>query len=312
MNYPDFVEQYESCFHVKSLKKILCGFDNQNDIDATQFAISEVVQRSTDQLPLTVHSVSGSPSLLCVVLESSFGVVCWERSELQCCLCSGILSASCEHVKEVSKLLEDDDEMPDFVELFNECRDDHVGVCAKASWYLRSKSYMAIPFVLPKQLKQVMFETSECQILMDDGGARLTPTLPDVNSKFTACPSCGSAWRADSPIAYEWLSETCNLILRRFILKCFVYYRPCSNTLCGQRLEYDGSDVALLNMAGAVATTTVNEEDSAHVRTTDNDTVSSSLIPSTSAAVTPLTPSVCVVQPPQVGVRPVDLDSAEL
>ncbi|XP_028408662.1 zinc finger MYM-type protein 1-like [Dendronephthya gigantea] len=70
--------------------------------------------------------------------------------------------------------------------------------------------------------------------------------------------------------------------------------------------ESDGAPLT----AGAVATTTVNEEDSAHVRTTDNDTVSSSLIPSTSAAVTPLTPSVCVVQPPQVGVRPVDLDSA--
>lgn len=71
--------------------------------------------------------------------------------------------------------------------------------------------------------------------------------------------------------------------------------------------ESDGAS----STAGAVATTTVNEEDSAHVRTTeDNDTASSSLIPSTSAAVTPLTPSVCVVQPPQVGVRPVDLDSA--
>ena len=71
--------------------------------------------------------------------------------------------------------------------------------------------------------------------------------------------------------------------------------------------ESDGAS----STAGAVATTTVNEEDSAHVRTTeDNDTASSSLIPSTSAAVTPLTPSVCVVQPPQVGVRPVDLDFA--
>lgn len=27
-----------------------------------------------------------------------------------------------------------------------------------------------------------------------------------------------------------------------------VYYRPCSNTLCNERLEYDGGEVALLNM----------------------------------------------------------------
>ena len=29
-----------------SLKKILCGFDNQNDVDATQFTVSEVGQSS--------------------------------------------------------------------------------------------------------------------------------------------------------------------------------------------------------------------------------------------------------------------------
>lgn len=27
-----------------------------------------------------------------------------------------------------------------------------------------------------------------------------------------------------------------------------VYYRPCFNTLCNERLEYDGGEVALLNM----------------------------------------------------------------
>ena len=29
---------------------------------------------------------------------------------------------------------------------------------------------------------------------------------------------------------------------------CLVYYRPCSNPQCEKRLEYDGSEVALLNM----------------------------------------------------------------
>ena len=64
--------------------------------------------------------------------------------------------------------------------------------------------------------------------------------------------------------------------------------------------ESDGAS----STAGAVATTTVDEEDSANVMTTeDNDTGS------ISAVVTPLNPSICVVQA-QVGVRPVDIDSA--
>ena len=64
--------------------------------------------------------------------------------------------------------------------------------------------------------------------------------------------------------------------------------------------ESDGAS----STAGAVATTTVDEEDSANVMTTeDNDTGS------ISAVVTPLNPSICVVQA-QEGVRPVDTDSA--
>ena len=46
-------------------------------------------------------------------------------------MCSGILSALCDHVKEVSKLLGYDDKIPEFVELFMECRDDCVGVGGK-------------------------------------------------------------------------------------------------------------------------------------------------------------------------------------
>ena len=70
--------------------------------------------------------------------------------------------------------------------------------------------------------------------------------------------------------------------------------------------ESDGAS----STAGAVATTTVDEEDSANVVTTeDNNTASSSLFPSTSAVVTQLNPSICVVQA-QVGARPVDIDSA--
>ena len=56
--------------------------------------------------------------------------------------------------------------------------------------------------------------------------------------------------------------------------------------------------------AKAVATTTVDEEDSANVMTTEDNDAGS-----ISAVVTSLHSSICVVQA-QVGVRPVDIDSA--
>ncbi|CAB4040240.1 Hypothetical predicted protein [Paramuricea clavata] len=75
--------------------------------------------------------------------------------------------------------------------------------------------------------------------------------------------------------------------------------------------EVTNESDAASSTTGAVATTTVNEEDGAHVRTTgDNNTALSCPVPSTSGAVTLLTPSVCIVQPPQVGVCPAHLDSA--
>jgi hypothetical protein len=172
----------------------------------------------------TVHSVAGSPYLLCVLLETSFGVVSWERDELKCSVCSGLLSGSCDHVKEVNKILEDDGETPDFIQSFMEYRYDRVGVGAKASWFLHAKSYMPIPFILPERLKQIMFETSECQIEMNQEGARLTPSIPETSTKLAVCPSCGSLWRPESPTLHDWLSETCNIILRRFYLKCFGKY----------------------------------------------------------------------------------------
>ncbi|CAB3998868.1 Hypothetical predicted protein, partial [Paramuricea clavata] len=214
MPYDDFVDKYETCIHVQALKKIMCGFDSQNDIDATQFTVSDIVQHSNDQELSTVHSVAGSPYLLCVLLEASFGVVSWERDELKCSVCSGLLSGSCDHVKEVNKILEDDGETPDFVLSFMEYRYDRVGVGAKASWFLHAKSYMPIPFILPERLKQIMFETSECQIEMNQEGARLTQSIPEASTKLPVCPSCGSPWRPESPTLHDWLSETCNIILR--------------------------------------------------------------------------------------------------
>ena len=65
--------------------------------------------------------------------------------------------------------------------------------------------------------------------------------------------------------------------------------------------EVTNESDAAASTSGAVATTTVNEEDGAHVRTAeDNNTASNSPVPSTFSAVTPLTSSVCIVQPPQV------------
>ena len=39
----EFVDKYETCTHTKVLKKILCGFDIQNNIDASQFTVSEII-----------------------------------------------------------------------------------------------------------------------------------------------------------------------------------------------------------------------------------------------------------------------------
>ena len=170
-----------------------------------------------------VHSVVGSCHLLCVVLENSFGVVGWDDSELRCFVCSGISSRSCDHVKEVSKVVNDDDdgETCDFIELFIELRHNRASNGGKDSWFLRSKSYMPIPFILPQRLKQIMFETSECQIEMNDEGARLIPTIPVTGRKYALCESCNSPWRPESPTLFDWLSETCNIALKRFSLKCF-------------------------------------------------------------------------------------------
>lgn len=140
----------------------------------------------------TVYSVAGSSHILCVVFENSFGVVGWERTELKCYVCSGLLASCCDHVREVSKVSELDCEIPDFVEGFVDARLNTGG--SRPSWVLRAKSYMAIPFHLPERLKQILFETSECQIVMNDEGACLIPTIPEATSKFSVCPSCGSAW----------------------------------------------------------------------------------------------------------------------
>jgi hypothetical protein len=75
--------------------------------------------------------------------------------------------------------------------------------------------------------------------------------------------------------------------------------------------EVTNESDAASSTTGAVANTTVNKEDGAHVRTTgDNNTALSCPVPSTSGAVTPLTPSVCIVQPPQVGACQAHLHSA--
>lgn len=51
----DFVDKYETCIHVQALKKIMCGFDSQNDIDAAQFTVSDIVQHSNDQVKKVLH-----------------------------------------------------------------------------------------------------------------------------------------------------------------------------------------------------------------------------------------------------------------
>ena len=124
----------------------------------------------------------------------------------------------------MSKILEDDCEAPDFVESFLDKRHNHGDASAKPPWTLRTKSYMPIPFRLPRKLKQVMFESPECQIQTNDEGSILIPFLPESSSKFAACTTCKSPWRSDSPVLCEWLSETSNLILRRYSLKCLGKY----------------------------------------------------------------------------------------
>ena len=42
--YIDFVERYETCLHIKSMKVILSGFDGQNGIDACNFPLSDVLE----------------------------------------------------------------------------------------------------------------------------------------------------------------------------------------------------------------------------------------------------------------------------
>ena len=93
--------------------------------------------------------------------------------------------------------MEGDDEKPDFVYVFLETR-FNVGR-SKSTWFLKSKSYMPIPFKLPARLNKIMFEKAECHVPMYDEGICFIPNIPNGNSIYEKCDLCGSAWSSDSP-----------------------------------------------------------------------------------------------------------------
>ena len=113
--------------------------------------------------------------------------------------------------------MEGDDEKPDFVYVFLETR-FNVGP-SKSTWFLKSKSYMPIPFKLPARLNKIMFEKAECHVPMYDEGICFIPNIPNCNSIYEKCDLCGSAWSSDSPRDHDWYMCS-KLILRSFTMDC--------------------------------------------------------------------------------------------
>ena len=141
----------------------------------------------------TIHSISGKENIVCILLENyDFGVVGWEKGELACCCCYTGISSKCLHVNILANIMEGDDEKPDFVYVFLETR-FNVGP-SKSTWFLKSKSYMPIPFKLPARLNKIMFEKAECHVPMYDEGICFIPNIPNCNSIYEKCDLCGSAW----------------------------------------------------------------------------------------------------------------------
>ncbi len=155
--------------------------------------------------------------MVCILLENyDFGVVGWEKGELGCCSCSSGVSSKCVHVKALAQVLENDSEKPDFVYVFLETRLNIQS--PKSTWFLRSKSYLPIPFELPEALNKIMFERTECHVPLCDEGICLIPEILD-NNPFAKCNLCGSCWNSESLRDHDWY--TCaKLILRNFALDC--------------------------------------------------------------------------------------------
>ena len=101
------------------------------------------------------------------------------------------MSSKCSHVKVVADILKSDDKKSDFVYVFLATRFDS-NVCGKAPWFLRSKSYMPIPFELPERLSKIMFERSECHVQVSGDVVRMIPDIPNSNCVNEKCRLCGS------------------------------------------------------------------------------------------------------------------------
>lgn len=128
----------------------------------------------------------------------------------------------CIHTNELKRRSQIESEMPDFLCSFLEAgRVEQSGNDINNSWILKPKSYSPVPFDLPANLKQVLFESAECNVNMTDQGIIFIPTIPPEGNNKCRCTVCGSPWNvtainhASNELSLQH-SIDAKLILRNF------------------------------------------------------------------------------------------------
>ena len=130
----------------------------------------------------------------------------------------------CIHTNELKRRSEIEREMPDSLCSFLEAgRVEQSGNGPNNSWILKPKSSSPVPFDLPANLKQVLFESAKCNVDMTDQGFVLIPTIPPEGNYKCRYTVCGFTWKVSANASNELElqhSIDAKLILRKFSLDC--------------------------------------------------------------------------------------------